>query len=347
MSRNAFKYRACGLLYGSDLQHLDHIAPFCSILGIPLVFTNVEIEALANQIYPHLETKLVSLNTLPETLIPDIEVIFSCLPTQLLEPIFSLSEHQFKKKLLFSWLPHGNSDKDNLGALIAEKHLMIYGKQMKDILQRHGVLEKVHQITTLGNFRKLYYFNNKRALDRVASPYTTFKREATMTLLYAPTWGDPDLASKAYTLINLLPEEYNLMVKFHPNTLYTGSAIALKEAFQDKENIKFIDDFPSIYPILNHTEIYIGDHSSIAYDFLSFNSPLFFLTKGRTPIHHTGIVTKPQDLIEHIQNSVDLFSDARQALNDYAFEPTPSLETIPQLVEATIDQYFETEPHVL
>ncbi len=342
-----FKYRACGLLYGSDLHHLDHIAPFCSILGIPLVFTDIDIQSLANQIYPKLETKRISLNDLPETLIPDVEVIFSCLPTQLLEPIFSIVEHQTKKKLLFSWLPHGNSDKDNLAVLIAEKHLLIYGKQMKDTLQKNGVLDKVRYTTTLGNFRKLYYVSNKRALDKVAAPFTTFKRSAKMTLLYAPSWGDPYLPDNTYTLINLLPDDYNLMVKFHPNTLYTGFAVALKEAFHDKENVKFVDDFPSIYPILNHAEIYIGDHSSIAYDFLSYNLPLYFFAKNKTPIHHTGLAIDPQDLFEHIENTVDLFSEARQSLNDYAFEPTPLLDAIPSLVERTIDQYFENEPHVL
>ncbi len=340
------KLPSCGLLFGSDIHHLDHIAPFCDILGIPLVCTDIGIDLLAKQTYPNLEVKHVDLNQLASAIVPDIDVIYSCLPTQLLEPIFSFEERKLRKKLLFAWLPHGNSDKDNLEALLTEKYLLIYGKQMKDILTRKEVLKKV-EYTTIGNFRKSYYLANKDALDQTVLPHITFKKKGPKTILYAPTWGNQQLNENSYALFSNFPDNYNLIVKFHPNTLYTGFAIALKEAFFDKPNIKFIDDIAPIYPLLTHADIYVGDHSSIAYDFLSLNKPLYFFAHGKTPIHHTGIITTPENLIHEIENNEDHHEEARKTLNEYAFEPTPPLETLPSTINHAISQYFEKEPHIL
>ena len=341
------KKPACGLLYGNDIHHLDHIAPFCAILGIPLILTDTTIQWIAAQNYPDLNTCHIPIETLPEQIVPIYDVLFSCLPTQLLDPIFSFTEHSLRKKLLYSWLPHGNSDKDNLAALMAEKHLLVYGNQMKDTLKRKAVVEKVRHITTIGNFRRLYYLKYKDSLDRLAAHHTQFKHLKSKTILYAPTWGTRNLAKSTHTLLHLFPSDYNLLIKFHPNTLSTGFALAIKEAFSEKDNIRFIDDFPSIYPLLNHTEIYIGDHSSIAYDFLSFNRPLYYFTNGKTPIHHTGAITTPEDLFKQIEQKADIYAQARHDLYHYAFDDSIDLEQIPSLIDASIERYFQEEPHIL
>lgn len=341
------KHPSCGLIYGLDIHHLDHIAPLCSILSIPLICTDLNIKQLAETTYPNLYAIHIDINSLPEEISARFEVIFSCLPTQLLDPIFTFTEHAQKKKLLYVWLPHGNSDKDNLAALSTEKYLLIYGKQMHDSLKRSGVLDKVHHTTMIGNFRKIYYFANKNHFDDIAKPHINFAKRGKKTLLYAPTWGEDNLSESTYSLLTQLPDDYNLIVKFHPNTLYTGFAIALKEAFSERDNIKFVDDLPLIYPLLSISDIYIGDHSSIAYDFLSLYKPLYFFTEEKTPIHLAGKITTPQRMFIEIENDEDQHKEVRQTLDEYAFEPTPILESLPTLIEQGIENYFAKEPHVL
>lgn len=341
------KRPSCGLLYGSDIHHIDHIAPLCAILNIPLIVTSEEVHRLATEFYPNLTCQMISIDLLPESIVPNFDVIFSCLPTQLLDPIFSLEEHKQRKKLLFAWLPHGNSDKDHLAALQTEKYLLIYGDQMHNTLKKRNVLKKVSHITRLGNFRYLFYLKHKVFFDRLANAYTYFTHDAEKTLLYAPTWGGENLSTNTLTLLQTLPQHYNLLVKFHPNTLYTGFAIALKEAFADQNNIHFVDALPLIYPLMAKSDIYIGDHSSIAYDFLSLGAPLYFLTEKKTPIHHTGILAKPEEIYPLIDEGHDPHPEARQTLYRYAFEPTPPLELIEQIISQDIETYFASEPHVL
>src|SRR5438105_1920604 len=56
-----------------------------------------------------------------------------------------------------------------------------------------------------------------------------------------------------------------------------------------KHNLLFITDFPLIYPLLAKTDIYLGDVSSIGYDFLFFQKPMFFFnpfsSKKSSPQH--------------------------------------------------------------
>ena len=60
--------------------------------------------------------------------------------------------------------------------------------------------------------------------------------------------------------------------------------------YEDDEDLFFLKDFPPIYPLLDFVEAYIGDASSIGYDMLTFNKPLFFTSKHPAPIHNCGIL---------------------------------------------------------
>lgn len=343
----SYKESSCGLIYGTDIHHLDHIATLCCILDIPLVCTDVSIQEIAEKIYPNIKVLHFDINQLAERVLEKFNKLFSCLPKQLLDPIFSFAEHTHRRKLLYIWLPHGNSDKDNLAALVMEKFLLIYGKQMKDVLTRKKVLPKISHTVVIGNFRKLFYFANKKHFDDEIKKILSIKRHPRKTILYAPTWGSEELGDEAYKVISTLPDEDELIVKFHPNTLYTGFAVAIKEAFAEKENIHFVDDTPLVFPLLYLADVYVGDHSSMAYDFLSLNKPLFFLTDTRTPIHHTGMVVPPEKLYQAIEEKEDPFKQARQTLDEYAFEPSPLLESLGPIIFDAINKYYETEPHVI
>ena len=47
--------KSAGLIYGKLAHHLDHIAPLCSLMQIPLIVTEEEIARAARQFYPGVE----------------------------------------------------------------------------------------------------------------------------------------------------------------------------------------------------------------------------------------------------------------------------------------------------
>jgi len=336
-------YNKAGFLYGNNLHYVDHIAILCDLLEIPLFITDDSIQTTLVKYYPKLTTKLVSPTHFSETILSNYDVVFSCLPKQLINHLFFFDEHKLKKKLLTVWLPHGNSDKDNLSALIKEDLLLIYGKQMQDTLLKAGLLSS--KLTTIGNFRSYHYTLNKPFYEKLLSPSLAFSKKQ-KTIFYAPTWSNSCIEKTLPQLLSNFPSHYNLYIKTHPNIVETGYYIALMEKYITQPNIKFIDAIPTIYPILEKADIYLSDHSSIAYDFLFFNRPLFFLTGKKTLIHHTGEVITLDSFFEKI-DSEDNFAIARHDIYQYCFDQSVHHYQLKQIIDNTINTYFETQVHNL
>ncbi|MBS0584683.1 MAG: CDP-glycerol glycerophosphotransferase family protein [Verrucomicrobia bacterium] len=334
--------RTAAFLYGRDLHHLDHIGPLSIFLKIPLLVTEEAIGAIAKAYYPKIEVILLDRHTFAEKILTAYDLIFTTLPKQILEPLFFFEEHKQRKKLHTCWLPHGNSDKDNLGALTQEKLFLLYGKQMEDTLKQRGV--PISHKTFIGNLRHHLYLENKKFFDKRVEERIYFPKEQP-TLFYAPTWGGASLEEDLYFILKNIPPSYNLLVKMHPNTLHKGFVLSLKELYRDKKNIVFIEDMPLIYPLLARSAIYIGDHSSIAYDFLSLDKPLFFLTDKRSPIHQAGRVVSKEELFSSLKEK-DIFSEAREALDSYTFAKV-NYEELPNQIWQEINQYLEEELYFL
>ena len=134
---------------------------------------------------------------------------------------------------------------------------------------------------------------------------------------------------------------------------------ALVEKHQMDERICFIVDFPPIYPLLKAADLYIGDFSSIGYDFLSFNKPMFFLNQTRRDVkkdpglflYQCGIEITPdfyEKIYEIIQKELSqdqaLFSDIRKKIDEYTFTPLITKETLKKTIESCYD--FFPEPDV-
>src|SRR5207244_888854 len=87
-------------------------------------------------------------------------------------------------------------------------------------------------------------------------------------------------------------------IKLHPNLVEKNKIEVQKLIWQyeKKKNIQFLLDFSPIYPLLNFVDLYIGDASSIGYDFLSFDKPMFFLNQNKlsTYLFQCGIVIAPE-----------------------------------------------------
>lgn len=281
--------KIAGLIFQTDIHHLDHIAPLCKILDAPLIVTEDLLSESALKYYPNLDIHHYPPLEAPEALVQNFDLIVSCYPRQLFDEFCFLPQALLNKKVATVWVPHGNSDKGRnhpfMEALQNETLALVYGKQMATFLKEKDVFAKT---VSIGNFRYHFYREHQAFyLPLIEKEIFSKLKRGKKTILYAPTWQDSEnsssFASACPLLLKNLPPDYNLIVKPHPH-LFQQQKGLLEELimrFGDRPNILFLNHFPPIYPLLDHIDIYIGDMSSIGYDFIRFNRPLFFLNENR------------------------------------------------------------------
>lgn len=307
-----------GFIYGMAYNHVDHLGPLCAELKIPLIVTEEAIAVCCAKYYPGLEVRVFDHKELAFSIVPLFDTIITALPHDLFHEIFFFAESLLGKTLHTIWCPHGNSDKGYrapfMEGLSKETHALVYGKKMADLL-RHPKNK-----LSVGNFRK-------RFADRHYDFYQTLVEkeifvdlpQKNRTILYAPTWEDAEDSSSFFSicpaLIEQLPPHLNLIVKPHPNLRWQreGKAIDLLSQFS-KENLRVLWDFPPIYPLLEKIDIYLGDISSIGYDFLAFNRPMFFFRKSFMDsslfLFHSGI-----EIPENAYKEIYLFIEENLYVN--------------------------------
>ncbi|MCH9614599.1 MAG: hypothetical protein SP1CHLAM54_14380 [Chlamydiia bacterium] len=313
--------KTIGLVYGPQLHHLDHIAPLCSIFGIPLVVTEPDIHALAEKYYPELVTFYFPTIEAAPRIVNTTDTVISSLPSPLFDQIFLISEEMAGKKLKQVWCPHGNSDKGHaspfMEGLEKNQTALVYGKKMLDFFEDKGV--KPRKTHLIGNYRYHYAKKmapfHKRVLDLPKGPLT----------LYAPTWDDSE---KSCSLFNSIEEiqnaAQNLVVKIHPNT-YLQKPFEVDDLIARYPHVHFLIKCPLIYPILERTEVYIGDMSSIGYDFLTFNRPMFFLNPAKRKLTDPGLTLHTCGMTFDGDLTVDqsFLESKRAELYNYTFADLP------------------------
>ena len=348
-----------GLIYGPNLHHLDHLGPLCSIMSIPLIVTEEKIASLAKHYYPGLEVRLSDYMSVPQFLVSHFDIIFYSMPRDLFDEIFFLAQKLSQKRIHAIWCPHGNSDKGNntffMEALKKEEAALVYGKQMIDFLKRKFVFDQLKGHVITGNFRHQFYLENRSFYAPIAEKEIARRLpKAEKTLLYAPTWQDYERSSSFFEaagpLIEKLPDNHNLLIKLHPN-LHLQEEFhidTLIEKYQDRKNILFLIDFPPIYPLLDLIDVYIGDMSSIGYDFLTFDRPMFFLNQNERDVQNDpglylfrcGIEIKRSQypdihkiIDEYFHYELRNFSEMRQEVYAYAYGHSKSLVEIKKEVQ--------------
>jgi teichoic acid glycerol-phosphate primase len=255
-----------GLIYDDSLHYLDHLAPLCSLLKCPLYIHEPHIAELAEKFYPDLLIKEGA------------------------PPSYVISCYTRLPKVQNIWLPHGASDKGwkscAFKALKGEKYALIYGEKMLKTIQESNAHPEV---SFVGNFRLHYFLKHKAFYEGL---YNLPKGKK---LLYAPTWEDSENNSTFWTSFPKLAEniEERLLVKLHPNTIrkFEPEIERLKGRYP---HVHFLDNIPPIYPLLAKCDGYIGDMSSIGYDFLFFDRPMFFLNHLDLPLQQCGVHVKPE-----------------------------------------------------
>lgn len=319
--------------------HLDHLGVLSAILEIPLIVTEERTFELAKRYYPQCQTVLMEIGDLSlEFLCSHFDVIFESGKFWAFE-LKPFMELLFHKKMRFVFCPHGNSDKGH--SLRTHPHQdisLVYGQHLYDHLKTTGALDSTQAVVTTGNYRYPFYKKYQTFYDQIAEQeiFSRFQQEKPI-LLYAPTWQDRENPTSffqaAEQIIEQLTASYNLIIKLHPFLIedHPGMILNMQCRYENHPGVHFLDEFPPIYPLLKRCAIYLGDYSSVGYDFLAFDRPLYFfnpIEEKAATRRFTGLATcgieiphsRKHDLRSFFQETIDLdLSLKRQQLYTYAF----------------------------
>ena len=313
------KYKkACGvcLAPGDSVNHLDHLAPIAHFMDIPMVIDESFLVETMKTYYPQVEAIYVEHHAkLIEYLATHYDYLFcSCANYRReLSPMFEVI---YRKKMEFWYCNHGHSDKP-LDQFKHQNLIFTYGPHQEQRLKEENLLEGIEGSVRTGNYRFSYYHQFQSFYDDLVEKeiFSSFSKKQT-TLLYAPTWRDLEKSTSFFdvgdAVIDQLPEHYNLIVKLHPWIIHynPGHVYSLEEKYKDHPNIKVICLYPLILPLLNRTDIYLGDFSSVSYDFLYYNHPMFFFEGSER--------TSKRDNSTHVHNCGTLIPKATYS-NLYGF----------------------------
>ena len=253
--------------------------------------------------------------------------------------------HLLNKKIETIWVPHGNSDKGKtcyfFEALKEDLNILIYSNKMKDLLYEKKVLYLFENVIAIGNYRLEYYKKNKKFFDKIIyEEISKYLNKNKKTILYCPTWKDKEDSSSFFKYYEKLffsfKNNFNLIVKLHPNSLKVDPHLifVLRKKYK---NILFLDNITLIYSLLQITDIYLGDFSSIGYDFLYFNRPMFFLKNNEnlhSNLYECGYILEDNffENIEKLLNQDKIFHKKRKDLYNYTFG-NHSLENIYKILK--------------
>jgi hypothetical protein len=329
--------RSAAILTGPD-THLDHLGVLSALFKIPLIVTEKENEQLARKFYPDLTPELKTLDELSlEYIAFNYDVIFETGKFFALElkPVMQLLFH---KKMRFVFCPHGNSDKGHSLRDHAEQDIsLVYGDHLLDLLTQNGAVKNVCHLVRTGNYRYPYYLCHRAFFDSLAEKevFSKFKTNKSI-ILYAPTWNDKENPTSFFSATSQLIEElspsFNLLIKLHPFLIrdYPAHVYHIMARYEEHPSALFLTQFPPIYPLLSRCDLYLGDYSSIGYDFLKFDKPLYFLNPSRrallSPLHTCGLEIPFQEgtklsqfLTSTLEASRQEFSKQRRKIYHYAF----------------------------
>lgn len=342
-----------GLNPASQIHYTDHLAVVCIIMDIPLLFLEEPDYRMGLKYYPGLKAQLESYqNVNPEYLISHYDVFFmsDLWDRRTFHEKYGPYENKYKKQLRNVHCPHGFSDKGfYLQKCAMEDITLIYGQNMIDQLKAHQVFQNLNQYVLSGNYRYTFYKRHKEFYDGIMDQeiLNQFDKKRPL-ILYAPTWLDLEESTTFFDayehILGQLPDDYNMIVKLHPRLELddTVQYYRIIGQYEKKKNILFLKDFSLVYPLLAHTDIYIGDMSSVGYDFLAFNKPMFLLNKQKRNtetdrglyLFRCGVEVPPEKyavlykVIEENLKADQSFAEIRKQVYDYTFGAERSFSDI-------------------
>jgi hypothetical protein len=311
---------------GPEFHGLDHIAPLAAVLGIPLIVTDERSFALAKRFYPQVTFRYMpDLDQDLSGLAEEFDALFEC--KYWAPNLKELFQKLYGKEMRLIFCPHGQSDKGFKAPLLApygfQDRVLLYGELFIEMLKNLHIWPHISRYALVGNYRFSFYRKHRPFYDGLADLAAPIDKKK-KTLLYAPTWKDADGATSFFQygkrLIEELPSDWNLIVKVHPLLEERDPAhfYAIAAHVDKKPNAFLIGAFPPVYPLLSLSDLYLGDASSVGYDFLLFERPLYFF-----PTEHPGrlhSIGKTLELDKNFYSQMDTpFNEEGKKLYAHAF----------------------------
>lgn len=323
--------RSAAFNTGPDFHLLDHIAPLAIEMDMPLIVTDELNEKLARAFYPQAEVRhMPDLEANLSLIAEEFDALFEC--KYWASHLKTLFRQLYKKEMRLIFCPHGQSDKGYRTPLLApfatQDIVLIYGDLLIQMLKDLNVWSSISHYAIVGNYRLRFYQKNRMFYDCIAREKTPLNPK-NQTLLYAPTWRDADGASSflkyGAKVISELPSDWNLIVKIHPlleqrDPAYFYSIAAL---IDKKPNGFLIHECPPVYPFLALADIYLGDASSVGYDFLYFQRPLYFFPSEEPRLLHScgRMIDPTQNIYSQLETS-NPYKAEQERLYRFAFCPS-------------------------
>jgi len=282
--------RIGALIYGACFHYIDHLAPLCAILNIPLLVTEEEMQDKIMRWYPGVEVIWCSTLLIGEYIMQHFALLFVCTPRLLFDEVFFFAQAMHHRKIHTIWCPHGNSDKGHLvhwmETLEQERALLLYGDRMCAFLKQKHVCVGNKHLFVVGDYRRHYYLTHKAFYEKLMNKMLYAKlAECYPIILYAPTWCDAENSSSfknsVATLVMHLPEEMQLLIKPHPHLLLDIHHEIYLERCEEHPRVLVLRDFLPVHPLLSSVHAFIGDFSSVGYDALYYELPMVFLAHHR------------------------------------------------------------------
>ncbi len=324
---------------GDAVNHIDHLAVIAYIMDIPIVTDEEHLVEVIKKYYPQVKPIYIEHHAkILEFLAENFDVLFVS-GANYRADLAPLLELIFRKNIQFWYCPHGNSDK-TLKHFKDQTMSLIYGPQMQERLEAEQMLERLNAYVRTSNYRFPFYFKYEQYYDDLVERevFSHFKKKQ-KTILYAPTWQDLELSSSLFEaglpVAQQLPENYNLIIKLHPWLEHHQPSHVnnIREKYHGVGNIVVLSLYPLVLPILKRSDIYLGDFSSVGYDYLYYNRPMFFFgtkewtgsdrAKSRT-LQECGVFIPDsayENIYPFIENHLDQnhFRETREKLYEYTF----------------------------
>lgn len=332
--------RLCALNTGIDFHLLDHIAPLAEILEMPLITSEEKNFIFSKKYYPNVKAIYnPGIDLSLSKLSLEYDVLFECKYWR--PKLKDLFKELYGKEMELVFCPHGQSDKGFSSPLLApysyQDSILLYGDLQIEMLKKLRIWPlKRYAIT--GNYRRLFYQKHKSFYDDLAERevFSRFKKKQRL-LLYAPTWNDSDRSTSFFNhlrwILSEIPTDWNLLIKVHPLLELADPAeyYSLEGLADQKKNILLIGEFPPIYPLLDKADLFLGDYSSVGYDFLTFKRPMLFIPNPRLPqgtLRDVGReINLSVPLKTYLENPID-YSLKQEELLQKAFGKIDSLEWV-------------------
>jgi hypothetical protein len=340
-------------------HHLDHLAPLCHILKAPLIVDSELTYNMAKRFYPtvdiHLEEPINLFSWGQNASLVLLSTKYAAAELKASFAVFGFDQ------IRFCFCPHGQSDKGykkrELDPFYHQDIALLYGRKMVENLKKHRTLKTIRDTAMIGNYRLWFFKQFEKEYDQLLKEtLPSFQENARKRYLFAPTWEDGENPSsffeKTDLIISSLPRHIHLIIKIHPLLEKQAPAAvnAQLEKYKELPNVDMLLHYPLIYPLLSKIDVYIGDYSSIGYDFLYFNRPMFFFSTSsqKVPLQHCGIQipNKEKEIFSFIQKNLNQTSleSRRRSLykNSFnTFHKKTFLENLAKAYETQVTQRNE------